>query len=328
MGRFHFFTQHLTVLGRVVSVDPDNATFILRCRSGDEVHVFTGPTTDFRVLRNLDLLDRDRVPNPGGEGAPEPESLPERIRKYVRPESLIAVQGVFHEHDDDRRFEGRNVHLLHSETGRYLFEETHWWLTQLARMADEWLDDLFGDRRTYELDDFAALYRTNLNILGLPAENDPDLQECATLSRLIYGLSSAYLLTGVERYFLAARAGVQYQRQTFRTLSHDGQYCFWAFGKRKGKYGTQIVVASENPDDRDTIPLYEQIYTLAGLAQYYRITADWEVLEDIRRTVTAFNAFYRDERDPTREWATGHGGYFSHIDYATMQPDSEALADN
>jgi hypothetical protein len=60
----------------------------------------------------------------------------------------------------------------------------------ISRSANEWLDDLFADRRTYEWDDFARLYRTNLNI-GQPM--DDTVQECATLSRLIYGLSSCYL---------------------------------------------------------------------------------------------------------------------------------------
>ncbi len=94
------------------------------------------------------------------------------------------------------------------------------------------------------------------------------------------------------------------------------------FGKRKRGRDANMILPSENADDLGTIPLYEQIYALAGLAQYYRITQDWEVLEDIRRTVRMFQDFYRD--DP-RFGYTGTGGYFSHIDYATMRPDAEAL---
>jgi hypothetical protein len=160
---------------------------------------------------------------------------------------------------------------------------------------------------------------------------DNSIQECATLSRLIYGLSSVYLLTGQERFRLAAKAGIKYQRETFRSLSHDGQRCFWNFGKRKqeDKYkqamGAKIVMASENPDDYGTIPLYEQIYALAGLAQYYRITQDWEVLEDIQRTVTTFQTYYLDSRENGFD---GLGGYFSHLDYTTLRPDVEALGDN
>jgi hypothetical protein len=314
-----YFTQSTSLLGTVTQVD--GASFVLRCRSGDEFVVHAGPTTVFTVLRNMDDLDRDRVPNP--ENYDPAKGPSEAVRKYVREGALLAVEGVYTEHRDVVRFDARVVTLLVADQGQFVFEDTHWWLTQIARFADQWLDDLFQDRRTYEWDDFARLYRTNLNILGQPT--DDNVQECATLSRLIYGLSSCYLLTGGERYLLAARAGVKYQRETFRSLSHDGKYCFWMFGKRKRDRGAHLIFPSENPDDRGTIPLYEQIYALAGLCQYYRITQDWEVLEDVRRTIRAFQDFYHD--DP-RFGYTGTGGYFSHIDYATLRPDVDALGPN
>lgn len=316
-----YFTQSTSVMGTVTSLNPAEASFTFRCRSGDNVSVQVDSQTTFGVLRNLDGLDRDRVSAPSGfnpEGGPS-----EMVRKYVQADALIVVQGIYTEHDDLKRLQARFVTLMHSEPGKYLFEETHWWLTQIARLADEWLDDLFGDRRTYQLDDFAELYRTNLNILGQPM--DDQVQECATLSRLIYGLSSAYLLTGNMRYLMAAKAGVHYQRGTFRTLTHDGRRCFWSFGKRKRDQGAQVIVASENPDDLDTIPLYEQIYALAGLAQFYRITQDWEVLEDIQRTVETFQSVYLDASE---NGFAGMGGYFSHLDYATLRPDAEALGHN
>ena len=317
------YAQSMTVVGTVIDVRPEHASFVLRCRSGDEFEIFVGPTTSFQVVRNLDGIDRDRVRAPervDGDG-----DLQYNIRKYVRQGGLIGVQGIYQEHEPNTRFDARSIHLLHSTTGNYLFEDTHWWLTQIARLADEWLEDVFGSTRTYGVDDFARLYRTNLNIMG--GETDDNVQECATLSRLIYGLSSAYLLTGTERYYLAAKAGVDYMRQSFRNLSHDGRYCFWAFGRRKLKNGEIVIVASENDDDRDSIPLYEQIYVLAGLAQFYRITLDWEVLEDIRRTVNMFNDFYLDEISKNPEFP-GHGGYFSHLDYATMRPDVPELGKN
>jgi hypothetical protein len=61
------------------------------------------------------------------------------------------------------------------------------------------------------------------------------------------------------------------------------------------------------------------------MAQYYRITQDWEVLEDIARTVKAFQTFYLDATDNGYE---GLGGYFSHIDYTTMRADTPALDQN
>lgn len=272
--------------------------------------------TQFRFVQNLDGVDRDRIPTPEGFS-----STPSQfVKKYIQRDRLVVLQGVYQESGDKRRFDARIINLLHSSNGEYLFEETHWWLTQIARLADTWLGYLFPNKQTYEINDF-ALYQTNLNINGLPT--DDNIQECATLSRLIYGLSSAYLLTGCERYLLAARAGVNYQRENFRSLSHDGRHCFWAFGKRKTKYSYQLYIRSLNDDDKDTIPLYEQIYALAGLAQYYRLTLDWEVLDDIKRTVRTFNDFFLD-----RESEYGYGDYFSHLDYATMSWDSNSLGDN
>lgn len=315
------FTQALTVLGSVCAIDCDQHCFSVKCQSNDIFVAYVTRQTSFQVVRNLDNLSNDRVSNPPGfdDSSPNPAQL---ITKYVQSNQLIMVQGVFQIQGDAMRFDARTVFLLASVKDRYLFEETHWWLTQTARLADQWLDSLFGDKRSYAVDDWVKLYRTNLNILGLPS--DENIQECAVLSRLIYGLSAAYLIVGEDRYRQAAAAAVKFQRDSFRSLSNDYQYCFWAYGRRHGKYGTELLVPSQSGDDAGSIPLYEQIYALAGLANYYRISLDWEVLEDIRRTVAAFNAFYLDEKrdGPAEDSAfTGAGGWFSHIDYATMRPD-------
>lgn len=313
------FTQSVSLLG--TARDVAGGSFKVLCRSGDEFYVQTSSETNFTVLRNMDDLDRDRVPDPPNY---DPSLGPaEKVRKYVTEGYLLVVAGILIEQDGRRRLDARIITLLTGDQDQFIFEDTHWWLTQIAAFADQWLDDLFGDRRSYEWDDFAQLYRTNLNILGQPV--DDKIQECATLSRLIYGLSSCYLLTGGERYLKAAEAGAKYQRETFRSLSHDGRYCFWHFGKRQRDRGAVMIMPSENPDDRGAIPLYEQIYALAGLCQLYRINQDWEILEDVDRTIHAFEDFYGD--DPKFGY-TGAGGYFSHIDYATLRPDVDALGQN
>lgn len=313
------FTLSTTLMGNVTDINEEEETFKIKCRSGDEFRVCVGRETQFRFLQNLDGIDRDRIVTPEGFSL-IPSQL---VKKYIQRDRLVVLQGVYQEDGENRRFDARIVNLLQSASGEYIFEETHWWLTQIARLADTWLGNLFPNNQTYEIDDF-ALYQTNLNIIGLPT--DDNIQECATLSRLIYGLSSAYLLTGRESYLSAARAGVQYQRETFRSLSHDGKHCFWAFGKRKTKYSYQLYVNSLNDDDRGTIPLYEQIYAIAGLAQYYRITLDWQVLDDIKRTVRTFNDFFLDRE--SEYGVNAYGDYFSHLDYATMSYDSSALGDN
>ena len=319
------FTQTLTIAGIVTRVQLSKAQFQLRCRSGDEFDVQVSPQTSFGVLQNLDGLARDRVRDVSAEQ--NWTVAEERTAKYVQSGALLVIEGIYQEYAAARRFDARRVVLMHWHKDRFLFEETHWWITQMARLGDRWLEMLFGTVRGYSIEDFARFYRTGLNILG--GETDESTQECATLSRLIYGLSSAYLLTGSERFYNAARAGVEYQRETFRSVSHDGKYVFWAFGKRRLPSGDRLIMASENPDDAGTIPLYEQIYALAGLAQYYRITQDWDVLDDIRRSVATFNDYYLDdERARSRSGFPGYGSYFSHLDSVTMRPDSPELGDN
>src|SRR5512132_4376960 len=315
------FNQTLTVAGTIVSADPSKPSFSIQARSGDTFEAVVGRETYYQVLSNLDGLDRNRVPDPQGVAREDP--LVYNLQKYAVPGRPVFVRGIYQENGNSQRYEARDVYLLHSDAKRYLFEETHWWPTQTTQMADRILDHLFDARRSYTIDDFAKFYRTNLNILG--QATDETVQECAVLSRLIYDLSSAYLMTGAERYLLAARAAVDYLREAFRSLSHDGRYCFWAYGRRRnreGERGESLLFASQGPDDVGTIPLYEQIYALAGLTQFYRITLDWEVLEDIRRTINSFQDFFWDPPSATEKGVAGKGGYYSHLDPTTMRPDT------
>jgi len=310
---FRSLAKSMTLTGTILSADARGARFEIVCRTGDHFIVEVTRETVFGTLMNLDELDRDRIPRPAGFSASDPQQL---IKAFIRLGRLVVIEGIYQQDQGKSQFSARFVHILQEQDGEYLFERTHWWITQTSRLADRWLDDLFGAKQTFIIDDL-ALYRTNLNITGAPT--DDNIQECATLSRLIYGLSSAYLLTGASRYLSAATAAVEYQRSLFRHASHDGQFCFWAFGMRRTLGGQNIYEYSLNPDDLNTIPLYEQIYSIAGLAQYYRITQDWAVFDDIQRTIRAFNAFYWDP-----QWS----GYFSHLDYATMRPDTPILGAN
>ncbi|HEX5863065.1 MAG TPA: hypothetical protein VF014_02175 [Casimicrobiaceae bacterium] len=331
------FNQTLTVAGSVVSIDEAEASFCLRARSGDVFEAFIGANTQYEVLTNLDQVSRDQVSDP--TGVARDNEILFKLKKYLAPGRPVFVRGIYQENGGQQRFDARTVYLLHSEPSRYAFEETQWWLVQLTQMADRILDHLFDFRRNYSIDDFSKFYRTNLNILGQPTNDD--VQECATLSRLLYDLSTGYLITGADRYFLAARAAMKYLREAFRSLSHDGEHCFWAYGRRRnveGEKGENLLFASQNEDDRETIPLYEQIYVLAGLTQYYRITLDSAVLEDIRRTLNSFRDFYWDPSaakarecdlpEPKARGFAGTGGYYSHLHPATMRPDTHTLAHN
>jgi len=318
------FNQTLTVTGTIVAVNYDLAkpSFSIEARSGDIFEAVVGRETYYSVVTNLDSLDRNRVPNPQPVAGDQGGVL-FNLHKYAQQGRPVSVLGVYQQNEGSERYEARNVYLLHSDPTQYMFEETHWWPAQVTQMADRILDHLFDAKRSYTIDDFSEFYRTNLNILG--QATDETVQECAVLSRLLYDLSSAYMMTGAERYLLAARAAADYVREAFRSLSHDGRYCFWAYGRRRimqGERGEYLLFASQGPDDRGTIPLYEQIYALAGLTQFYRITLDWEVLEDIRRTINTFQDFFWDSPKAVDKGFAGTGGYYSHLDPATMRPDT------
>jgi mannose/cellobiose epimerase-like protein (N-acyl-D-glucosamine 2-epimerase family) len=267
------------------------------------------------VLTNLDLFDRNRVPKPPDYSDHDPRDL---VRRYVRIGRLLQVEGLYQEHDQTRRFLARRITVLNDTEGVQFSERKHWWLTQIRELGDVWLEYLGMSEGRY---DFSG-YRTNIDLSGLPTGSG--VQECATLSRLIYGLASAYMLTGSSRFLDAATAGVAYQRERFVSPTDDGRGILWAHGLENG----HRVMTSRNADDRDTVALYEQIYALAGLTQYYRITLEPDVLYDIKRTIHAFNRFFHDcaagQDDETRRG----DGYFSHLDFADMSPHAERLGDN
>ncbi|WP_437924833.1 hypothetical protein WMF37_38310 [Sorangium sp. So ce291] len=328
-------TSSTTLMGTVRAIDPDAARFHIECRSGDRFTVLVQGETAFSVMRNLDGLDLDRTLDPAGATSP-PGTPPWRLKKYLWEGMLVAVEGIYYE---GKVFAAKTVHVpyLSSPTSpppiifsamvqsadarldpsRPLFEHPRWWIWQAGVLADQWLDSLFGDKRGYAVEDFIAGYRTKLNIIGLPT--DDDLQECAVLSRLIYGLSAAYNMTGQERYLLAAHAGVKFQRQSFRISSTAGDKCMWAHARRRRRYGAELLVPSSYGDDEGSMPMYEQIYALSGLAMYYRATQDPEVLGDIGRTMRMFDAYYLDR---------AQGGYYSHIDHLTLRPDRNRREEN
>ena len=67
------------------------------------------------------------------------------LRRYAEQGRPVSVRGIYQQNDGAERFEARDVYLLHSDPGRYLFEETHWWPTQVTQMADRILDHLKSD---------------------------------------------------------------------------------------------------------------------------------------------------------------------------------------
>ncbi len=320
MNPLNGLTIQLPIIGRVTGKDDRKRTIAVKTRGGAVFEVLIKSTTWFDTVTNLDRLNRQRLPldyQPPETAGDSPGPL----ETNVTVGDLIAIEGVQYIFSGKLRYEAMTVHLLKSQKGYYLFEHTHWWKGQIEAMANKWLDVLFGDKRTYALDDFSAMYRTTLSTEGAPINDDT--QEMATLSRLIYGLASAYLVGGDERYFMAAKAGVDFQRESFRSYSADGRYCLWLHARKRDRHGNFDVLQSLFDDDLNTLPLYEQIYALAGLAQFYRITNDRETLEDIYLTLRSMDALFADHRKGS--CSDKHDGFFSHIDAVTLRWDSPEL---
>ena len=316
----------LPILGKVTSVNEPEGGFTVETRNGTTFAVHVKPTTWVDTVTNLDRLGRYRAPLvPPTAETERPKAAAENRSPNVptgyNVGDLIGVEGTLYINGASEYYEAMAVHSLKSHKGMYLFEHTSWWKTQIEALADKWLDVLFGEKRTYAVDDFSALYRTTLNIEGMPT--DDSTQEMATLSRLIYGLSSAYLVGGDERYFLAAQAGVRYQLETFRSTSTDGRFEFWVHARKKDRHGVYQSLPSLNAEDSGTLPCYEQIYALAGLAQFYRIANDREVLDAIHGTLRMFEAIFADKRETGN--GLGHNGYFSHVDPVTFSWDDPRL---
>ncbi|MEW6163097.1 MAG: AGE family epimerase/isomerase, partial [Nitrospirota bacterium] len=295
-----YFSQSLRITGYVRNIDPNASMFEIEAPSGDIFQAYISSETYFYMIRNTDKIDRDR----------SDRSIQNKLERYLEKDKLVSACGIMQIHENKMRYDVKSVALFGDRRDHFIFEEGHWWITQISSFADTWLKRQFGLGSNF---DFTG-YRTDLTATGGKIEERPT-QECDTISRLIYGLSSAYLLTGNNRYLLAAKAGVEYQRDMFRTISHDGSFIIWHHAVSNG----EKIYASLFSDDRDTIPLYEQIYALAGLAQFYRITQDWETLYDIQRTVNFFLKFFKDEKN---------GGFFSHLDPVSITPDSDRLGDN
>jgi putative intracellular protease/amidase/mannose/cellobiose epimerase-like protein (N-acyl-D-glucosamine 2-epimerase family) len=273
-------------------------TIKLTTAEGHEHTVHLDAEPNIRLLHNLDEPE-------AGLGAPAAEAM--------APGRVANVSGLFYPNaDGGARFDAKDVLLPGSEPGAFRFEEGDWWIRQLEAIARFYRRAQFGEGPI----DFAD-YRTVIRLGG--DKSGDHVQETDTISRLVYGMASAYLLTGKDEYLEIAEKGTQYLREHMRFPDTDEDVVYWYHGIRINGAVEHPLFASEFGDDYHAIPMYEQIYALAGPVQTFRITGDHRIRSDVEATLRLFERFYAD---PV------HGGYFSHIDPTTMRPDAGALGGN
>lgn len=297
------FTFSDLIMGYVTGFDPERDAVSLRTSDGRVFEASIRPNAWAQILRNL--------------GEPY-QDVTSSMRDMLTPGRLVFAYGAFMPQAEGTRFDLEHLVFLGKGTDEVRFEDRTWWVEQISQLADYYLHAEFDDGPP----DWSR-YRTALSADGLLVHEDTHRQECDTISRLIYGFASAYLLTGEDRYLDACESGTRYLRENFRaTDSASGAtYWYYAIDRSRDAEGnatgdTRKILASQNGDDYNTVPAYEQIYALAGPTQTLRITGDREIVADIEATVALFDRYFLD---PER------GGYFSHVDPVRFDPHSPDL---
>lgn len=287
-----------TIAGYVTSFNRSEKSFGLKTSDGREYKAYLSPTTYARISQNLDE---------GYINAEFPELL--------KPGQHVFAYGVFYPLGNGHKFEVKSMVFPGDEPNKYRHEEPDWWIKQVKSIADSYLGWQFGyPKKPIDYKE----YRTMLKLTGEKTK-DNYLQETDTISRLVYGFASAYLMTGEDRFLEAAEKGTEYLRDHMRFYDPDENLIYWYHGVKVTGNREQKLLTSEFGDDYDAIPAYEQIYALAGPIQTYRITGDPRILKDAEMTIDLFDKFYIDKEQ---------GGYFSHLDPISLDPRAESLGRN
>ena len=287
-----------TVTGYVTFFDKEKDTYGIRTSGGQQFTVKLKSNTYAQIMRNLVDPYQDCTAN---------------MRDMLTVDRFIYTYGIFYPEKGDFVFEAQFLIFVGAKQGEFRFEQQDWWVKQVESIGDFYLKAQFGKEEV----DYRN-YRTTITLTG-EKPSDNYRQETDTISRLVYGFASAYLLTGEDRFLEGAEKGTEYLRSHMRFYDRDENIVYWYHGIDVRGSREDKVFASEFGDDFEAIPAYEQIYALAGPIQTYRITGDPRILKDAEMTVDLFDRFYLDKEK---------GGYFSHLDPITMDPRSETLGAN
>jgi mannose/cellobiose epimerase-like protein (N-acyl-D-glucosamine 2-epimerase family) len=285
------------IAGYVTYFNAELDVFGLKTSDDREYDVILGDMTFAKLVQNLD----EAYPDATG-----------RLRAMLTPGRQLFTYGVFY--PDSPKFEAKQIVFLGRTAEDYSFEKQNWWIDQVRSLANFYLKAQFGDGPI----DYRN-YRTNLSLSGIKSASSYS-QETDTISRLVYGFATAFMMTGEDKFLEAAEKGTEYLREHMRFVDQDEDIVYWYHGIDVQGDREQKIFASEFGDDFDAIPAYEQIYALAGPTQTYRVTGDPRILNDAEQTIKLFDKFFLDTSE--------HGGYFSHLEPVMLDPRSESLGRN
>lgn len=287
-----------TIAGYVSSFNAVSGVFAIKTSHGEEISAKLTSNTFARLVRNLD----------------EPYSdCTRQINEMLVPGQYLFAYGIFYPQAGEYFFEAKVIDFPGKGIDNYRFEEPDWWANQAKSIAEFFLRAQFGENKEIDYRN----YRTIIELGG--AKKGDHRQETDTISRLIYGFASTFLLTGEDIFLEAAEKGTAYLRDHMRFYDTDENIVYWYHGIDVKDEKEHKVFASEFGDDYEAIPMYEQIYALAGPTQTYRINGDPTIMKDIKMTIDLFDRFFLDSEKE---------GYFSHLDPISLDPRSESLGRN
>ena len=295
------FTFSDTIAGYVTHFNRVERSVKISTSDGREFKGILTPATYARIAQNLEEPYADATG---------------RLAELLTPGQLVYAYGVFYPDaaEGDYTFEIKSMVFPGNGPSVYRHEEQDWWIKQIRSIGHSYLKWQFNHPKD-EID--FRNYRTFLHLAG--GKKGDFLQETDTVSRLVFGFASAFLLTGEDAFLEGAEKGTQYLRDHMRFFDAEEQLIYWYHGVQVSGDQEQKLLTSEFGDDYDSIPAYEQIYALAGPIQTYRANGDPRILADAELTVKLFDRFYKDAEK---------GGYFSHIDPITLDPRAESLQHN
>jgi mannose/cellobiose epimerase-like protein (N-acyl-D-glucosamine 2-epimerase family) len=287
-----------TIAGYATRADRKENAYGVRTSDGREFWIHLKPNTYAQVIRNLGEPYIDCTGN---------------MWDLLVPGRYLYTYGTFYPQGGAHVFEAQFLVFVGRKPNEYLPEKPDWWVRQIRELGDFYLKAQFGPGPV----DYAN-YRTTIKLTGEKAA-DNYRQETDTISRLVYGFATAYLLTGDDRYLEGAETGTEYLREHMRFHDAEEKIVYWYHGIDVHGEREDKVFASEFGDDFYAVPAYEQIYALAGPVQTYRVTGDPRILQDAEMTLDLFDRFFLDREK---------GGYFSHLDPVTLDPRSASLGAN
>lgn len=285
------------ICGYVTEFDKVKNYFKLKTRNEKIYHIQLKDTCHASLLYNL--------------GKPY-QDCTLRIHDLMQPGIFLFVYALFYPETGGYLIEALEILFVGIGIHDFVFNKPDWWIQQVIALADFYLKAEFG-KDMIDLD--FRNYRTIITHSGYK-EFESSLQETATLSRLIGGFGSAFLLTGQDLYLDAAEKGIEYLRKHMRFYDADEKIIYWYHGIKVQGANEHKLFASEFFDDFDSITAYEQIYALAGPSITFRINGDPKILEDIQLTLDLFDRCFFDEKN---------GGYFAFLDPLTLDPKSDSL---